>query len=684
MKVSLEWLNEFAETKAAVEEISARLTMAGLEVEGMETVGGDTVLELNVTPNRPDCLSMLGIAREVAAVFNVPLRLPDTHIEKGLPDSGVPIDIRSPELCARYTGRLVKGVKVGDSPDWIRARLEKCGVRSLNNIVDITNYVLLELGHPLHAFDLQKLKGKMIRVETAGPGRTIRTLDGTDRPLPEDALLIWDGAQPVAVAGVMGGEGSEVTSSTVDVFLESAWFEPTSVRRTSKRLGLKTESSYRFERGTDIVFLENALNRAALLMRDLAGGVVHEIADTYPIPYTSTPIETHYDRINSLLGTEISNEEMLRILSRIGIRTEDRGELFVAYPPPYRRDMRVSVDVVEEIARIYGYDNIPVRNPRSGLSDGRLKQRDADMAVLRESVRHAGFSEVVNYSFMNPADLDMLGISPDDRRKKHLSVRNPLRQEDSLMRTTLVPSLINNFLYNLSRGVRDLRLYEISRVFIDEGGPLPKETMMLAGLFFREKGPSVWKDEIPPFFLVKGVLNALFDELRVMGAEFGPTSEVFLHSGKGADIMVGGRKVGYIGELGPGVVEKLDLKIRKPEIVVFELDADTLRLTMERTVRYTPVPRYPSVERDLAIILDSAMTAAFVEQELKGFGSGLIERVELFDHYIGKNIPEGKKSLAFRITYRSSERTLTDAEVESVHQGLVEHILGRTGGQLRA
>jgi phenylalanyl-tRNA synthetase beta chain len=685
MKVSFEWLKDFVDVQASPQEVAHRLTMAGLEIEGIETVGDDIVFEVNVTPNRPDCLSILGIAREVAAVFALPLRMPDTQV-KGMPAaSGVTVEILDPGLCNRYTGRSISGVTVGDSPQWLKGRLERCGVRSLNNnIVDITNYVLLELGHPLHAFDEDKLYGRKIRVAKAGERGSIITLDGAERKLSPEMLLIWDGKDPVAIAGVMGGEGSSVTMRTRNIFLESAYFEPTSVRRTSKALGLKTESSYRFERGTDIVFLENALNRAVLLIEQTGGGKVHDIIDAYPEKYAEVPVEVGYEKVNALLGTTLTKPEMLGTLNRVGIRTEDRGGMFLAFPPPYRRDVREYYDVVEEVARIYGFENIPVRTPKTALSDGLLNRKEIDIGRIRESVRKTGFTEVINYSFMNGTDLDLLAVPGDDPRRRHISVMNPLRQEDSLMRTTLLPSLLNNFLYNLSHGMRSISLFEVSKVFIDNGGQLPKEELMLGGIFFRENIPSLWKEDVPSFFIAKGTIDSLFEEMKIKEYSCAPSAQVFLHKGKSADIVLEKARIGFIGELAPAVVEKLDLKINKPEIVVFELNLDKLLPFVPGKLTYLQIPKYPAVERDIAIILDEGIASAEVMRKLTGYASGFIESVEIFDNYKGKNIPQGKKSLAFRITYRASDRTLTDNEVEEAHGGLVGYILGETGGQLRA
>ena len=685
MRVSFDWLKEFVDIQASPDELAHRLTMAGLEIEGMETVGNDIVFEVNVTPNRPDCLSIIGVAREVAALFGMQLKMPDIEV-KGAPSASVvTVEILDPGLCNRYTGRSITGVSVCDSPQWLKDRLEKCGIRSLNNnIVDITNYVLLELGHPLHAFDADKLFGGRIRVARAGEDKSIRTLDGTERKLSPEMLLIWDGRDPVAVAGVMGGEGSSVTAATRNIFLESAYFAPASIRRTSKALGLKTESSYRFERGTDIVFLEKAMNRAALLMQQTGGGRIHEIVDVYPERYVQNSVEVSYDRVNTLLGTALGKSEILETLGRVGIATEDRGEMFMAFPPAYRRDVREYYDIVEEVARIYGYNNIPVRTPKTMLSDGILNRREIDIGRIKDSVRKTGFTEVINYSFMNGADLDLLSISGDDFRRSHISVRNPLRQEDSLMRTTLIPSLLNNFLYNLSRGIRDIRLFEVAKVFINVGGQLPKEELMLGGIIFRENLPSLWKEDAASFFLAKGTLDALFSEMKIKGYSFTPSREVFLHKGKSADVMLNGAVTGFIGELAPAVVERLDLKINKPEIVTLELNLERLLACVPERMTYVQIPKYPAVERDIAIILDDGITSAEVTLELAGYRSGFIEKVELFDHYKGKNIPEGRKSLAFRITYRAADRTLTDSEVEEVHGGLVGYILQKTGGELRA
>ena len=544
MRVSLEWIKDFVDITAPAEEVAHRLTMGGLEIEGMETIDGDIVMEVNVTPNRPDCLNILGLAREVAAAFGLQLRKPQHCIEGLLEKGDVRVEIDVPELCGRYTGRLIKGVTVRESPEWMKKRLEKCGLRAINNVVDITNYILLELGHPLHAFDADRLAERLIRVAKAGHDRSIKTLDGIERKLAEDTLLIWDGREPVAIAGIMGGEGSSVDFNAKNIFLESAYFDPSSIRRSSRILGLKSESSYRFERGTDREFLEAALNRAAILIQETAGGMIYEIVDVYPGKYVPVEIEVSYQKVNSIIGTSIEKDEMLRILQMIEITTQDKGATFLATPPAFRGDIKEPVDIIEEIARCYGYEKVPVRVPNTSLPDGILNRKERNLDRIKETIRKSGFTEVINYSFMNPADLDLLSLPQDDRRRRCISLKNPLKQEDSLMRTTLIPSLINNFLYNLARGTREISLYELSRVFIDEGDRLPNEELRLSGIFFRENSPSVWQEQIPSFFVVKGALQALFEEMKAGEYCLAPSDESFLHKGKSADIKFKGQKTG--------------------------------------------------------------------------------------------------------------------------------------------
>lgn len=683
MLVSYDWLKEFVAITVSPELLAEKLTMAGFEVEGLDQVDSDTVFEVNVTPNRPDCLSVLGIAREVSAIFSLPVTLPDHQFESEQPASDFSIQIIHPELCNRYTGRFIKEVTIADSPAWMKLRLERCGIRSINNIVDITNYVLLEFGHPLHAFDADTIEDRTIKVAKAGKGQKIVTLDGTGRALPEDVLLIWDSKRPIAIAGVMGSLHTEVTEKSQNIFLESAHFAPFSIRRTSKNLSLVSESSYRFERGVDIVFLEYALNRAALLIQDIAGGKVHEITDAYPKRYEAQPVEIIFSRINSLLGVTLSDDEMFEIMSRLGIPSETKEGKCLIYPPSHRRDLQHNTDIAEEIARIFGYDNIPKTMPKSPLSSGELKKRPLQIQKIRDAMRKSGFMEVINYSFMNMDNLDSLNITGKDTRRQAVPLSNPLSHESCLMRTTVLPSLIGNLKYNAGRGSRNIRLFEMANVFEHAGDDLPYEDFRLGGIFYEEKIPALWKDEAEGFFIVKGSLEALFNELKIDGYEFLRSDEPFLHKGKAADIHVANEKIGYVGVLLPEIVATFELKKRKPEVIVFEMRIDTLLAFVKQLFDYHTLPKYPSVERDIAIVIDETIPSAEIQKIIQVYPSELVEEVSLFDSYKGSHIPAGKKSLAFNIIYRSKEKTLTDEEVEDMHARLVRHVLEKTGGSLR-
>lgn len=689
MLISFEWLKELTNITVTPKELSDTLTMIGFEIEGQEIIDNDIVFEVNVTPNRPDCLSIIGIAREISAVYKSPLEIPLCHIKQKMPISDFSVEIKNPELCNRYSGRVISGVKISDSPSWMKKKLEKCGIRSINNVVDVTNYVLLEFGHPLHAFDADLLNGRKIVVATPDTIKTntgtekIKTLDGNEREIPGNTLLIRDAERPVAIAGVMGGANTEVTSNTKNIFLESAWFLPSSIRRTSKKLGLSTESSYRFERGTDIIFLEKALDRAAILIQELAGGTISEIIDVYPIKYKPEIFSVRYDKINKLLGISLLKTDILDILKRLGISSEDKGDYFIVTPPSNRRDIQTECDIAEEVARIYGYNNIPVTNPSTPLSSGILNKRSIYLKKIRCSIRNSGFNEVINFSFSNHLHPELLMFSDIDPRRNFVSISNPLSQNECLLRTTLIPALINNLIYNLDRGMKDIRIFEISKVFIKKGQSLPDEIQMFAGAYYKEKMPSLWKEDASGFYIVKGAIQTIFEELKISNYHFSPSSEPFLHKGQSADIFVEDLLVGFSGVLSPEIIEKLGLKKQKPDICLFEINLEKLFSKVTDSIQYKSIPRFPSVERDIAIIVDNDLPSIKIKELISSFSTELIEKVSIFDYFKGGNIPEGKKSLAFNIVYRAKDRTLTDEEVESHHTALVKYLIEQTGAELR-
>lgn len=683
MRVPIEWIREFVDFCLSPEELSMKLTMAGLEVELIERINGDTVIEVNVTPNRPDCLSMLGIAREISALTGLPLKLPEHDIKGDIEDCDIKVEITGKDLCYRYAGRVIKDVKTGESPEWIKKRLEKCGMRSISNIVDITNYVLLEMGHPLHAFDMDELKGKTVRVGRSHDISTITTLDGIERRLPDDALLIWDSEEPVAIAGIMGGIETEVKETTRNIFLESAYFLPSSVRKTSKTLGLKTESAYRFERGTDIEFLDKALDRASILISQIAGGRVSKKTDVYPVKTDAPKIKVRPQKINGIIGILLSEDEITGILQRIGITVEIKSGFLIAVPPSFRSDIQREIDIIEEVARFYGYDRVPVTIPKTPLTKDFTDKRYHQISAIKESLRKSGFTEAINYSFMNYSMLDLLKLDKDDIRRRTVALRNPINAEESHLRTTIMPALIQNLAYNVSMGSRDFGLFETSRVFINKGETLPEERHHLGAIYLKEKSPALWKEETPDFYIMKGVVEHLMDEILICDFSFKPSSEPFLHPGKSCDILVSGEKTGFIGVLHPDITNKLSLKLSGSEILLIEIDLDRLLLSIPETPRFVPLPKYPHIERDIAIIVDESLPASAVIDIIKTYQSGLIEGVSIFDFYKGKNIPQGKKSLAFSVRYRAEDRTLTDSEIEDLHASLVSFVSSKSGGTIR-
>jgi phenylalanyl-tRNA synthetase beta chain len=718
MRVPFEWLKEFIELEESPSDVAHKLTMIGLEVEAIEELDGDIVFELNVTPNRPDCLSILGIARELSAIYNIPVKFPEHSIAAEIKELDFNVNIIDSDLCHRYAGRIVKNIKIAQSPDWMIKRLQKCNIRAINNVVDITNYVLLELGHPLHAFDLDKIEGHLIRVgtpkELGYKDKVIfKTLDNVEREIPEDALLIWDSKKPIAIAGIMGGTDTEVSDSTRNIFIESAYFDPSSVRRTSKRLGLKTESSYRFERGTDIKILKKALDRAAYLMKLLAHGDIYGKIDIYPKRFFPADIVVRVKRVNDVLGLDLSKDEIFNVLNRLGLEVEDLVDRLRIKPPAYRRDLQNEYDIIEEVARLYGYDRIKAELPKGTIGISQESEVRSQESIVKNNIKQSllksGFTEVINYSFMGFQDLDLLRINEDDEKRNAIVIKNPLKVEDTLMRTTLLSGLIRNLRYNISQGNRDLRLFEIAKVYIrSQDYELPYEREHLAILLYKEKVKALYRDDTPVFYVVKGIIEAILNDLKIYEFSFVRSKEPFLHPGQSADIYIvksqeseirrqrieGKRqienqdleaeiKIGYIGSLSPEILDELDLSTYKPSIVVAEIDLSSLLPHVTKEVRYRPIPKYPFIERDTAIIVDADLEAETLLRLLRYYQSELIEDIFIFDVYQGKNIPEDKKSIAFNVRYRSSKRTLTDDEVDNLHNNLVKYVLKETKGQLR-
>ncbi|HDZ62733.1 MAG TPA: phenylalanine--tRNA ligase subunit beta, partial [Nitrospirae bacterium] len=612
MKASIKWLKEFVDFSAAPSEVAEALTMAGLEVESIEESEDDTVLELGITPNRPDCLSIRGIAREISAIYKLPFNDKTITIEN---EKGVrpKIEINDPDLCPRYTSRILNRVKVAPSPDWMRGRLELHGLRPINNIVDITNYVLLEMGHPLHAFDLKNLEGQSIAVRTAGSESKFQTLDSENRTLNSDMLMIWDSKKPVAIAGIMGGLNTEVTESTVNILLESAYFNPVSIRKSSKALNLSTDSSYRFERGADIRGLVTAIDRATQLILEIAGGVATKRSDIYLKPFVPKVIPVKLWKIEKILGIKIDLSLIQEILTALGLKTSINEMLATVTTPSFRHDLQTDIDVIEEIARLYGYDKIPSTLPKMSMKPANENHRWQFIKNIKESMRQSGYSEVINYSFLNPSALDKLRLSPEDIRREMIRIRNPLKKEEEALRTTLIPAILDNVRFNVSRGEKSLSLYEISTVFLNSGEKLPDEQLEMSAVFLKNRESCLWQTDHDPFYDLKGAVEKLLHEFRISNYSFIQDDlpvQPYVHPGKSCVIRVNDHDIGIIGTLHPEVAESFDVS---PETNILELNIDKLLESIPSKITFRPLPKFPYVERDIAVIIPDDITSEAVE-----------------------------------------------------------------------
>ncbi len=651
----------------------------------------DVRFELGLTPNRPDCLSVVGVAREVAAMAGSPLRLPVPQVrESGARTADLTaVTIEEPDRCPRYAARLIRGVKIAPSPDWLVKRLEAVGQRSINNVVDVTNYILMELGHPLHAFDFNLLRGRRIVVRRALDGETFTTLDSQQRPLKGDDLVICDAEGPVALAGIMGGENSEIRPETVDILLESAYFNPMTIRRTSKRLGMHTESSHRFERGADIDMVPLALDRAAALILEVAGGeVAGGRIDVFPRALPERRLLLTARRTAEILGLELDILEIQGLLKSIGLVTalaEERHEsaLYVTIPA-FRPDLEREIDLIEEVARLNGYEKIPVTMPAGRLVALRPPLHLRQVSKARELMVAAGFSEVINYSFVSPEAWDRVALAPDDARRNTVRILNPLTEEQSVMRTMLLPSLLETAARNLAYRSRDLQLFEMRPVFrLQSGDELPEERLHLAAVMCGRREPEGWaqSNESVDFFDLKASVETLLDAFGVVRPTWDASSgEPYLHPGKSCALMAGGVALGVLGELHPQVQARYDLDC---PIFLFELDLEALFASASPRRGFRPLSRFPDVWRDSAFLLDDEVAAQRVFDVLAKAQPREVEEIVLFDLYRAQGIPAGKKSLAVRVRYRSVERTLTDEEISAMHGRLVQEVCKRLGAELR-
>lgn len=651
----------------------------------------DVRYEIGLTPNRADCLSVLGIAREVAAFTSKPLHLP--VVPAFSPTSAnihalTSVSIETPDGCPRYMARLIRGVKVGASPQWLVRRLEAVGMRSINNIVDITNYVLMEFGHPLHAFDFNRLAGKRIVVRQATDASTFTTLDGQEHELCSDDVVVCDAEKPIALAGVMGGENSEVLDDTVDILLESAYFDPRFIRCTSKKTGIHSEASHRFERGADIDMVPLALDRAAALIQQVCSAtVLGEAIDVYPRPVKKRVISINRQRTNALLGLELSLEQIESLLASINLCSQQvEADTLEVTIPPARHDLEREVDLIEEVARLNGYDNIPVTMPVSQMVAA-IDTRQIDFGRdLRNMVVAQGMREIINYSFESTQVDERLGLTADDYRRHHVALRNPLTEEQAVMRTSLVPAMLDTLARNLAYKSSDLSLFELRPVFIPGETAQPDERMHLCFALSGQRERQGWAhtDAEVDFYDLKGVAEVIFARFGLQAPTFVPDSpEAYLHPGKSCSVYCCGRnavKVGVLGELHPQVQEHYS--IDQP-VYIAELDVELLYAHSGQTQPFKPISKFPDSYRDSAFLVKEEITAQQMLEVIKKVKVKYLEDVVLFDMYAGKGIPAGMKSLALRMRYRSADKTLADEEISAMHAKIIKALRKNLGAEIR-
>jgi phenylalanyl-tRNA synthetase beta chain len=643
----------------------------------------DVVFDLSITPNRPDAMSMLGIARDIGAYYQLPVRTPETSpIESG-PASEVSVTIEDSQGCPRYVGREVRNVTVAPGPLWMQLRLRAAGVRPINNIVDVTNYVLLETGQPLHGFDLDLVRGEEIIVRRASAGETLRTLDGVDRELSEWDLVIADAGGVVAFAGVMGGETSEVGDSTTRVLIEAAHFDAPSVMFTAKRHDMRTEASSRFERGVDPNLPGRAAARAAALMVELAGGeAVTGVQDNYPEVIEPWSVELPLQEIPRLLGIELDRETVIELLGRIGFESSGLDPLLVTVPT-FRPDVRRPADLVEEVARIHGYDKIPETLPvgtGGGLTDEQVNERR-----LRNLLTGLGYSEAQSWSFVGAKDLENLGLAGDDLRRRAIAIRNPLRDLEPLLRTTLLPGLLKAARLNTSRGADRVALFEIGKVFLAEPSPLdarlPNQPERIAFLALGEFGPPGVKSDhqVADVYTATATWRVLVETLGISDALLRQASPAGFHPGRAADVLVGEVVIGSVGELHPAVVRSYGLEGR---VAAGELALEPL-VAHRSWWSFREPSNYPPVVFDLAFDLDKAVPSRALVEKVSESAGDWLESIRVFDEFTGPSLGEGRKSVAVQLWFRAPDQTLTNEEVAPHRDRIVKSVEGSLDAHLR-
>lgn len=632
------------------------------------------IIDFEITSNRADCFSVYGIAREAAATFKTKLKPVNTAYKSNDEDINdyLKVEVKD-DLCRRYAAKMVKNVVVKDSPEWMQQRLKEAGIRPINNIVDITNFVMVELGQPMHAFDYKFIEGSKIIVRKAEDNEKFKTLDGEERTLSSSMLVIADDKKAVAVAGVMGGENSEIKNDTNTIIFECANFDGTSVRITSKKLGLRTDASSKFEKDIDPNLIDMAISRACNLIEELgAGEIVGGIVDIYKNPLTPYKLTVSASWVNKFLGTDIKPEMMKEILESLEIKTNLIGDELNLVVPTFRQDIKIREDVAEEIARIYGYNNIPTRNIVGEAVEGIVKENQKLKKIVRETMVSSGLYECTTYSFVSPKVYNKICIPDSNAIRNAVKILNPLGEDFSIMRTTAIPSMMEVMATNYSRGINEVKLFEIAKVFIPrENDELPEEAdKLVIGMYGGAD-----------FYNIKGVVENLMNALGIDRCLFVKEAEnPIFHPGRTAKIIIRNKEAGVLGEVHPDVTDNYDIEER---VYIAEIDLNSVFEASNLNKKYKSLPKYPSVSRDIAMLVKDEVTAAEIEGIIRANGKDIMESIKLFDVYKGKQVPEGMKSIAYSITYRAEGRTLKDEEVNKVHERIVKALEEKLDAKLR-
>jgi len=690
MKVQVNWLNEYTDIDVPTKDLGHVLTMAGLEIESHEMFDeekGD-VLELNVTPNRGYCLSHLGVAREVSALMGRRFTSPDAQAFLGKSWGSVPVtekltvENQEENLCPRYSALVIENVNPGPSPKWLCDRLLAIGLRPINNIVDITNFVMMEYGQPLHAFDYELLSGKKIIIRNAKKGEPFTSLDGSELKLEYDTLVIADAEKPVALAGVMGGTNSQVTESTQNVVLESACFDSAAIRKASKKYGLRSDSSYRFERGVDMDGVINAQARAACLIKELAGGdICKGRIDVYPKTRENIQLSLRVSRVNQVLGAEFNAAQISKIISRLGLKVEgdSNKEALQVEVPSFRPDLTREIDVIEEIARIDGFDKVATVFPIASVRPVQITAKQALLRKVRDVLCYTGFSETVHFSFIEREKAEGYLSSFATTGDKVISLKNPLSSENDTMRTSLIPGLLKTISNNMSKGQKPLKLFEIGSVYFSDSQGNRIEKTVLTAIVLGPYELTPWKPRGKDydFYDLKGAFDKLCSQCGLQIAFLAKAERPFLLPEKSVNCKSGDNVLGYLGELSPentGTIEK---------VFVWEMDLQAMEGSLRPRTRFQNIAKFPETYRDISILVDRQVTSEQVSDLILKTGQPLLSRVELYDHFEGKKIQSDKKSLTFALSFQSKDRTLSDDDVNPLFETIVQTLKAELAASLR-